>query len=151
MGDITPKERVFRAINCEDVDKIPVVPQLTFAAAKYRVDSISEALVDPQLQLEALLYAQKQCGYDGIYANWESSTVLIADAMGSDIIIFEDISPRIKEPLVQSPESVKNNPPQPMLARPRMANIKKKNWSGAVGGINKITEQQSEIMMPIKK
>ncbi len=108
MDNITPKERVFRALNCEEVDKIPVVPQLTFAAAKYRDKSISEVLVDPQLQLEALLYAQKQCGYDGIYANWESSSVLLASAMGCSIITFEDISPRIKNPLVSTLESAKN-------------------------------------------
>ncbi|MFX0135749.1 MAG: uroporphyrinogen decarboxylase family protein [Candidatus Hodarchaeota archaeon] len=108
MDDITSKERVFRAINCEDVDKIPVIPQLTYAAAKYKDVSISEALVDPQLQLDALLYAQEQCGYDGIYANWESSSVLLGSAMGCSIITFEDISPRVNKPLVNTPESAKN-------------------------------------------
>ncbi|MFX1452847.1 MAG: uroporphyrinogen decarboxylase family protein [Promethearchaeota archaeon] len=107
MDNLTPKERVFRAINCEEVDKVPVVPQLTYAAAKYRNLSISQALVDPQLQLDSLLFAQEQCGYDGIYANWESSSVLLASAMGSGIITFEDISPRIKKPLVDSPESAR--------------------------------------------
>lgn len=106
MDDITPKERVFRAINCEEVDKIPVIPQLTFATAKWRNISISEALVNHNMQLDALLYAQKTCNYDGIYAQWESPSVLIISAMGAPIIIFEDISPRLKDILVKKPEDL---------------------------------------------
>ncbi len=106
MDELTPKERVFRAIDCEDVDKIPVIPRITFAAAKWKNMSISNALVNPKMQLEALLHAQQTCKYDAVYANWESPSVLMASAMGGSIITFEDIAPRLKEGLVKNPEGV---------------------------------------------
>ncbi|MHA1299602.1 MAG: uroporphyrinogen decarboxylase family protein [Candidatus Helarchaeota archaeon] len=108
MDEFTPKERVFKAINIEEVDKVPVIPRVTYAAAKWQDKSISTALIDHETQLNALLHAQETCKYDGIYANWESPSVLLASAMGASIITFEDISPRLKAGLVKNPDHAAN-------------------------------------------
>ncbi|MHA1380083.1 MAG: uroporphyrinogen decarboxylase family protein [Candidatus Helarchaeota archaeon] len=108
MDKLTPKERVFRAINFEEVDVVPVIPRVTVAAAKWKAISISTALVNHETQLDALIHAQQTCKYDGIYANWESPSVLLASAMGASTITFEDIAPRLKEGLVKTPECAGN-------------------------------------------
>ena len=107
------KERVYNAFKLKEIDRIPVIPQLTYAAALWINKTIDECVNNSEYQYEALYNAIKECEYDGIYAGWEGSFNLLASAMGSELKLSKDTPPSIKTPLVSNLEDlqqvIKNN------------------------------------------
>lgn len=94
------KTRFLNALSFKEVDRIPVIPQLTYASAKWLNIYVDEALNDEKKQIKALLNAQQKCGYDAIYAGWEGSFVLLSGAMGAELQEFKDKPPIVKKPLI---------------------------------------------------
>ncbi len=107
---MTSLERVKNALNFEEVDRLPVIPQLTYAAAFYMDMGIDEALEDPVKQKVALLNSQQKGGYDGIYAGWEGSFVLITSSFGINLKTYPDKPPSIEHPLIRNRDDLENLP-----------------------------------------
>ncbi|NHI92865.1 MAG: hypothetical protein EAX96_10220 [Candidatus Lokiarchaeota archaeon] len=102
------KELVYRAFELEELEKIPVIPQITYGTASWAGMSILDGLGNHEKQAEALLKGQKECGYDGIYCGWEGSFILLANALGSDIHKYENQTPAIKAPILNETDGAKN-------------------------------------------
>ncbi len=94
------RTRFLNALEFKHVDRVPVIPQLTYAAAKWANMTIDEALTNGEKQLKALLNAQEKCGYDGIYAGWEGSFTLLSVALGAEEQVFKDKPPNVFKPLI---------------------------------------------------
>jgi len=78
---MTPREKVMTAIELKH-GTVPVVPQITYATAPIVGISFQEGMNDAEKMARALVAGYKTLGYDGIYAGWESSFNLVAEAMG---------------------------------------------------------------------
>lgn len=110
MKELTSLERVMRAIELKEVDRPPVIPQLTYAAAYYVKMGIDTALTDFKKQEKALLNAQHLGGYDGIYAGWEGSFVLITSSFGGELKTYSDKPPAVLKPLITTKEELEELP-----------------------------------------
>jgi len=100
------KTRFLNALSFKEVDQIPVIPQLTYASAKWVGLSIDEALNNGEKQLKSLLNAQEKCGYDAIYAGWEGSFTLLTTSLGAEEQIFKDKPPNVDKPLINEKEDL---------------------------------------------
>ena len=78
---MTPREKVTTAIELK-LGAVPVVPQITYATAPIIGISFQEGMNDAEKMARALIAGYNTLGYDGIYAGWESSFNLVAEAMG---------------------------------------------------------------------
>lgn len=103
---MTPYERVMRAVELGEPDRVPVVPQITYTTARITGIRASEALRSAEKMAEALLMGYREIGYDGIYVGWESSFNLVAEAMGCSLRIPEDGVPSVSENLVKDPGDI---------------------------------------------
>ncbi|MFX1296382.1 MAG: uroporphyrinogen decarboxylase family protein [Promethearchaeota archaeon] len=108
MKNLTSLERVMNAIELQEVDRTPIIPQLTYATAHFLNMGIDECLEDIEKQKVALGNSQKLCGYDGIYAGWEGSFVLITSSLGAPLKIYPDRPPIIEKPLITSRNDLEN-------------------------------------------
>ncbi|MFQ6076239.1 MAG: uroporphyrinogen decarboxylase family protein [Candidatus Bathyarchaeia archaeon] len=103
---MTPYERVMRAVELGEPDRVPVVPQITYTTARITGIKASEATRSAEKMAEALLAGYRRVGYDGIYVGWESSFNLVAEAMGCKLRIPEDGIPSVSESLVKEPGDI---------------------------------------------
>lgn len=106
MSPFTPYERVMMVINGEMPDRIPVVPQITYTTAQLTGVGLVEALYSPEKTATALLAGQRELGYDAIYAGWESSFNLLAEAMGCVMRFPEDSVPQVAEHVIKNPSDL---------------------------------------------
>ncbi len=106
MSPVTPYERVMMVINGEMPDRVPVVPQITYTTAQLTGVGLVEALHSPEKTATALLAGQRELGYDAIYAGWESSFNLLAEAMGCVMRFPEDSVPQVAEHVVKTPSDL---------------------------------------------
>ncbi|MHA2314834.1 MAG: MtaA/CmuA family methyltransferase [Candidatus Hermodarchaeia archaeon] len=106
MSPITPYERVMKVINGKVPDRVPVIPQITYTTAQLTGVGLVEALHSPEKTAEALLAGQRELGYDAIYAGWESSFNLLAEAMGCIMRFPEDSVPQVAEHVVKIPSDL---------------------------------------------
>ena len=121
MKEMTSLERVMRALELQEVDRPPVIPQLTYAAGYYINMGIDKALTDFKKQEKALLNAQKLGGYDGIYAGWEGSFVLVTSSFrGVELKTYPDKPPAISKPLITSKEELDKLPEFDPLSQGRI-------------------------------
>jgi len=90
-------DRVLDALKFKEVDRIPVIPQLTYASALWINKTIRECINDPEKQYKALVFAYKECGYDAIYAGWEGSFNLLANGMGAELKYQDENPPSVQE------------------------------------------------------
>ncbi|MHA1378623.1 MAG: uroporphyrinogen decarboxylase family protein [Candidatus Helarchaeota archaeon] len=119
------RTRFLNALDFKKVDRIPVVPQLTYAAAKWIGITIDQALNDGDKQLKALINAQEQCNHDAIYAGWEGSFTLLTTALGAKEQIFKDKPPNVDNPIViEKPDLEKIKPLNPKKAGRIPINLK---------------------------
>ncbi len=95
------------AINLTKADRVPVVPQITYATAQLLGIKFHEAMTDASLMAKALWTGYKLLKYDGIYVGWESSFNLVAEAMGCRLHIVEDGNPSVVEVAVKRPQDLK--------------------------------------------
>ncbi|MHA1231038.1 MAG: uroporphyrinogen decarboxylase family protein [Candidatus Helarchaeota archaeon] len=100
-------ERVYNAFKFKEVDRIPVIPQLTYASALWVNNTITECMNNAEKQYKALINAYKECKYDGIYAGWEGSFNLLASAMGANLKYTDENPPSVEIPPVSKIEDLK--------------------------------------------
>ncbi len=110
MNELTPFERVMKALELQEVDRVPVIPQLTYASGYYQHLGIDKALTDPIMQKKALINSQKLGGYDGIYAGWEGSFVLVTSSLGAPLKTYPDKPPSIEKQLITKKEDLAKLP-----------------------------------------
>jgi len=110
MSDTTSWDRVMSALSLKEVERVPVIPQLTYAAAHFINMGIDEALDVAEKQKEALLNSQKVGGYDGIYAGWEGSFTLVTNSLGAPMKRYPDKPPSIEKPLIKSKQELQELP-----------------------------------------
>jgi uroporphyrinogen decarboxylase len=99
-------DRIRSAIGLVESDRVPVMPQITYACGKIVRLKFSEALTNPEKMAKALIAGYREIGYDGIYAGWESSFNLMAEAMGCRMRIPEDGVPSIEDNIVKQASDV---------------------------------------------
>jgi uroporphyrinogen decarboxylase len=102
----TPSDRIRSAIELEKCDRVPVMPQITYACAKLIKVNFLEAMTDPNKMAKALVAGYREIGYDGVYAGWESSFNLMAEAMGCRMRIPEDGVPSIEDNIVKEASDI---------------------------------------------
>lgn len=68
--------RIMSAVRNERVDRVPVVPQMFYATSKIIGITFDEAMNNAEKMAKALLAGVRTFGYDGIYADWESFTLI---------------------------------------------------------------------------
>jgi uroporphyrinogen decarboxylase len=83
-----------------------VVPEITYACAKLIKIKFSEASKSPDKMAKALIAGQRELGYDGIYAGWESSFNIVAEAMGCKMRTPEDGVPSIEDNIVKQTNDI---------------------------------------------
>ncbi|MHA1893874.1 MAG: uroporphyrinogen decarboxylase family protein [Candidatus Helarchaeota archaeon] len=101
------KKLVYGALELEELERVPVIPQITYGTASWVNISILEGLEDYKKQVKALVFGQKECFYDGIYCGWEGSFVLLANALGSELNKYEDQTPTVKSPIIKNEDDIK--------------------------------------------
>ena len=106
MTSVTSFERVMTAVKGQPPDRVPVVPQITYTTAQITGVGLVEALHSPEKTAEALLSGWREIGYDAIYAGWESSFNLLAEAMGCIMRYPEGDVPQVIERIVHSPSDL---------------------------------------------
>jgi len=95
------------AVNLSKSDRVPVVPQITYATSKLLGISFREAMTDASLMARALWAGYELLNYDGIYVGWESSFNLVAEALGCRLRIVENGNPSVAEVAVKRPQDLK--------------------------------------------
>ncbi|MFX1474619.1 MAG: uroporphyrinogen decarboxylase family protein [Promethearchaeota archaeon] len=116
-NQVTPFERVIAAIRGEPPDRVPVIPQITYTTAQLTGVGLVEALHSPEKTAKALLAGQRELEYDAIYAGWESSFNLLAEAMGCTMRYPEDDVPQVTSHIVQDSSDLDKVPiPDPERA-----------------------------------
>jgi len=108
LDQLTPKERVYKAISLKIPDRVPVIPQIMYTASRIAGIKFSEAMKDPMKMKDALLKSYREVGYDGVYVGWESSFNLMAEAMGCRLRYGEDSIPTVSQTIVSKKEDVGN-------------------------------------------
>ena len=86
--------RVMSAINMEALDRVPVVPQMFYATSKIVGVTFEEAMGDARLMAKALVAGYRSLGYDGVYADWESFT-LITELFGCETYFKQGTIPMV--------------------------------------------------------
>ncbi len=106
MRKVSPFDRVMRTIRGQLSDRVPVIPQITYATAQLTGVGLVEALHSAPKTAAALLAGQRELGYDAIYVGWESSFNLLAEAMGCTMRFPEHDLPQVAAPVVRSPNDL---------------------------------------------
>ncbi|MEM3406432.1 MAG: uroporphyrinogen decarboxylase family protein [Nitrososphaerota archaeon] len=101
-----PIERLMSAINLSIPDRVPIVPQLTYAASRVIGIKFIDGIKSSEKMARALLEAYRFYEYDSIYVGWESSFNLVAEAMGCKLKFFEDSPPTVIENIVKNEEDL---------------------------------------------
>lgn len=111
---VTPYRRVFAAVQLSKIDRVPIVPQITYTTSRISGLKFSEPMFDPNLMADALYRGYDRFEYDGIYVGWESSFNLMAEAMGCKLRIVEDANPSVVNKVVKDRGDIDNlSPPDP--------------------------------------
>ena len=106
MSALTPIQRVMAAVELEEPDYVPVVPQITYTTARVINIKFSEVLYNSEKMAGALVAGYRAAGYDGIYVGWESSFNLVAEAMGCRLRTRQDGVPVVEGRVVKDPSDV---------------------------------------------
>jgi uroporphyrinogen decarboxylase len=106
MAKITPFDRVMTVVSGGIPDRVPVIPQITYTTAQLTGISLVEALHSPEKTAEALITGQQKLGYDAIYAGWESSFNLLAEAMGCTMRFPENDVPQVADHVIKQPADI---------------------------------------------
>jgi MtaA/CmuA family methyltransferase len=106
MPKVTPFNRVMTTIRGQLPDRVPVIPQITYATAQLTGLGLVEALHSPPKTAAALLAGQRELGYDAVYVGWESSFNLLAEAMGCTMRFPDNDLPQVTEHVVRSPNDL---------------------------------------------
>jgi uroporphyrinogen decarboxylase len=92
--------RILSAIRNEPVDRVPVVPQMFYAASKIIGLTFEGAMNDAEKMARALLAGRRTFGYDGVYADWESFT-LITELFGCETYFKSGMIPMVYSSVIR--------------------------------------------------
>ena len=92
--------RILSAIRGEPVDRVPVVPQMFYAASKIIDVTFEGAMNDAEKMARALLAGRRTFGYDGVYADWESFT-LITELFGCETYFKSGMIPMVYSSVIR--------------------------------------------------
>lgn len=114
MVEDTSRSRVMAAIDLSIPDRVPVVPQITYTTAQLTGIDFRDAATNSSLMAEALYQGYRRFGYDGVYAGWEASFNIMAEAMGCRLRTLSDDISTIAEGIVKEAEDIDRlKPPDP--------------------------------------
>lgn len=91
--------RILSAISNIQVDRVPVVPQMFYATSQIVGITFEEAMNDAEKMAEALLAGYRTFGYDGVYADWESFT-LITELFGCETYFKPGTIPMVSSSVI---------------------------------------------------
>lgn len=106
MVSYTSFDRVIKAVDLKEADRVPVVPQITYTTARIIGIKFIDGMRNPERMADALIAGYREIGYDGIYVGWESSFNLVAESMGCKMRIGEDEIPSVAESIVKDPSDI---------------------------------------------
>jgi uroporphyrinogen decarboxylase len=98
---MTDKERVLAAIEGRAVDRVPLVPQLTYFALKFSDLEEKDLVENPGAMAACIAECGRHFGFDALYAGWESSFNILAEAVGCRVKASADFIAGEVEPLVK--------------------------------------------------
>lgn len=111
MTNMSPKDRVFTAIEYKEPDRIPLSLGLTLRGAKLLDLSIKDYFQKPEHIVKAQMVLNEKFGND-TYSNF-FTTALEYKAWGGEVIYFEDGPPNTGKPIIKTPDDIQNlHPPE---------------------------------------
>ncbi|NIM07100.1 MAG: uroporphyrinogen decarboxylase, partial [Armatimonadetes bacterium] len=101
---MNPKERFSAFLSGEPLDRFLCVPLVLNHAARVARVKISEYNSNGQVMADCHVQAYRRYGYDLITIF--SDTAITAEAMGTELLYFEDDVPRLERPAVTDPDDL---------------------------------------------
>jgi uroporphyrinogen decarboxylase len=98
--------RVMSAIERKPVSRVPVVPQMFYATSKIIGVTFEEAMDDAEIMAKALLAGYESLGYDGVYADWESFT-LITELFGCETYFKSGTIPMVNSSVISDRDDLR--------------------------------------------
>jgi uroporphyrinogen decarboxylase len=98
--------RIKSAIKNKPVDRVPVVPQMFYAASKIIGVTFEEAMSDAEKIAKALVASYRTFRYDGVYADWESFT-LITELYGCETYFKQGMIPMVDSSVIHDRDDLK--------------------------------------------
>jgi len=97
---LTPKERVMNFIQGKPIDRIPCMPIVTANSSHLIGRTINEFQMDPQVMADSYIAAYERYEYDLTYLF--SNTSYVAEAMGQELVYYDDEPACTHIPVIQS-------------------------------------------------
>ncbi len=101
---LTSKERVMNFVQGKPIDRIPCMPIVTANSSHLIGKTINEFQVDPQVMADSYIAAYERYEYDLTYLF--SNTSYVAEAMGQELVYYEDEPACTHIPVIQSREDL---------------------------------------------
>jgi uroporphyrinogen decarboxylase len=98
--------RITSAIKNKPVDRVPIVPQMFYASSKIIGVTFEEAMNDAEKIAKALIAGYRTFGYDGVYADWESFT-LITELFGCETYFKQGMIPMVDSSVIHNRNDLK--------------------------------------------
>ena len=98
--------RIMSAIQKKPVDRVPVVPQMFYATSKIIGVTFEGAMDDAEIMAKALIAGYRSLGYDGVYADWESFT-LITELFGCETYFKSGTIPMVYSSVIRDRDDLK--------------------------------------------
>jgi uroporphyrinogen decarboxylase len=90
MKELSGRERVFRALAFQEIDRVPVIPVTHSCSPKKAGYLHGEAMEDTRKYVDSQLKCLNQFGYEGV---WGMAVNEVAEAMGCEIVVHADDVP----------------------------------------------------------
>lgn len=101
---LTSKERVMAFLQGKPIDRIPCMPIVTSNASHLIGRTINEFQVDPKVMAGSYIAAYERYKYDLSYLF--TNTSYVAEAMGQELVYYEDEPACTHNPVIQSREDL---------------------------------------------
>jgi uroporphyrinogen decarboxylase len=102
---LNSRERVLKALNLQQPDRVPVVPFVISFAAKYAGLKFIEYCKDADKLAKAQAVTAERFNIDAVYV--DSDAVIDIEAMGAEVSYFDDEVPTASRPIVGSLDDVR--------------------------------------------
>lgn len=106
MAEMTHMQRVINALSHKEADRLPFFITLTLHGAKELDMPLKEYFYNPVSVAEGQLCLQKKYDNDALYGFYYAA--IETEAFGGDIIFTEDAPPVAGNPIIKTPDDIKN-------------------------------------------
>ncbi len=138
-NSMTPRERVYRAIELMEPDRVPLLASTRFFAVRYLGHTLGDCYKKPDLYVEGQIRMTSDFAVDAV---WDLAGMNpIERALGQHFSMPEDDVPFPLEPLLKAPEDFEK--------LPRKVEIKGKGWTDYLTGITKSLRQRVGEDIPV--